>query len=402
METASRCPSNAISFIDNSDLVNLFKILNYGVLDETEITKPYIDIFALDYWTAGPRQDIYNFIKKDNDKYNKRENRRKKEEIERFDRYLTERQDAELNGLELPKPLKTSYQEEEPTKLMYANAVYYIRTEGSALLRMLTRPEIDSSRIVTNNIHELLVVFGIGVVRAVVMTMLATALGDNYIDPSYVMVIADVMTNRGRIDGIDSLGIKQYQINTMSLITAESPVIRLINWTTFSKAEGLEGISAQIMTGQETKTGSTFVEFGNPDRELVRKFAKLNTTFNKEAIDAEIQALDVIYNSTPKAFLARPSEAKKSTVTFAMDISNEKTDDLYGTPEGVISPVLLGMASDALTIPLLPPKILSPEPIIKIDTSPPRPPKDDAEIPTIRKGDRSLPKIIEEMLRKYL
>ena len=189
-------------------------------------------------------------------------------------------------------------------------------------------------------------------------------------------------------------------MNTMSLITAESPVIRLLNWSAFSKAEELSGISAQIMSGQETKSGSTNVQITS-ERELVAKFARAGRTFNKEAIDAEIQALDALYSTTPKMYLARQAEKKKISLSFKTSISAETTDDLFTTPDSVISPILLSLAGEAISIPDLEPTVI-PERTRSIDDSPPRPPENEIEIPIIRKGKGKLPIELLNLLQRFL
>ena len=185
------------SFVDINDIIYLLKYLGCEILTKTESS---IDVLAYRNFTGTSlKDDILRLYNDEISAYDKRDTERRRNEIERFNQYITDKENAVQKGLPMPEPIRVNYREEEPTPLMYANTVYYIKTDGSALLQLLARPEIDSNRIITNNMHELLVVFGIGVVRAVIMTMIATALGDNYIDPSYVMIIADVMTNRGKM-----------------------------------------------------------------------------------------------------------------------------------------------------------------------------------------------------------
>jgi hypothetical protein len=300
-------------FLELEDFEKLFTYLRYKVfLPDNPAEKDHIYVI--------PPPDISNYIDGENAKMkdskkkispstytiklwndemnsiNEKEKVQRDREIKRNEEYRKAREEAEITGQRLPRLIIAPPPIEILTDFILANRVYYIRTEGSNLREFLKLSEIDTRKLLSNNVHEILQVFGVGVARALIMSRISSVLGDDdkYIDPGYVMLIADVMTNRGKVFGIDFTGIKQHQSNILSLMSAERPTTLLITWASFSAEEKISGVSAQIMVGQPPTGGSGGVDIVKSEQ-LLNELANDLQPFSMDDITRELREIDHLY-----------------------------------------------------------------------------------------------------------
>jgi hypothetical protein len=306
--------------LELSDFENLFKYLNFRVfLPEKDIDYAGTSISDKSFIYVVPPErmnsDINEFNKKidknklkspvdyviylwneENKRLSEEEKVRKDEEIKVQEEYQKRKDAAMLAGKTVPRLKSGSPPIEILTDFILANRVYYIRTEGSNLVAFLRLPEINTNTLISNNVHEMLKVYGVGIARALIMSRISSVLGDDdkYIDPGYVMLIADVITNRGKVFGIDFTGIRQHQSNILSLMSAERPTTLLLNWAAFSVEEKISGVSAQIMVGQPPSGGSGGVEIVESER-LAAELASETIPFSMDEINAELRNIDQIY-----------------------------------------------------------------------------------------------------------
>lgn len=243
-----------------------------------------------------PVEYVIYLWNEENKKLSEKEKFQKDQEIKRQEEYQKVKEAAETEGKILPRLNVAPPPIEILTDFILANRVYYIRTEGSNLLAFLRLPEIDTTKLLTNNVHEMLQAYGVGIARALIMSRISSVLGDDdkYIDPGYVMLIADVITNRGKVFGIDFTGIKQHQSNILSLMSAERPTTLLLTWASFSVEEKISGVSAQIMVGQPPTGGSGGVEVVKSEQ-LLNELADNVQPFSLDEINKELRDIDNVY-----------------------------------------------------------------------------------------------------------
>ena len=357
-----------LHFLELSDFENLFTTLKFRTFrPENPDEKNHIYVIPPANWAESinlinetipdpknkiknPFQYVIYIWNNENKRISEQEKFQKEQEIKKAEEYRKLREEAENTGKPLPRNTLAPPPKEILTPLILANRVYYIRTEGSNLLAFIRRPEIDQNKLLTNNVHEMLIYYGVGVARALIMYRISSVLGDDdkYIDPGYVMLIADVITNRGKVFGIDFTGIKQHQSNILSLMSAERPTALLITWASFSVEEKISGVSAQIMVGQPPTGGSGGVDIVKSEQ-LLSDLANEIQPFSMDDIAKELRGLDEIYGPNIYARRDPVNPQPKKVIVREGPISNDPAP-LPPTVTQIpsISPVLRNTATQVM------------------------------------------------------
>ncbi len=146
---------------------------------------------------------------------------------------------------------------------------YVILTAGSNLKEVLKLKEIDSTRVVCNDIFEVKKVLGIEAARNALMNEILTIYEEQGldIDIRHIMLISDVITNTGDIKGITRSGITGEKVSVLARASFETPDKHLINASLIGEVDELTSVVENVILNQPVPLGT-----GLPD--LVTKMIK--------------------------------------------------------------------------------------------------------------------------------
>ena len=156
------------------------------------------------------------------------------------------------------------------------NEEYIIITAGTNLKDVIEIKEVDESRTTTNNLFEVLKVFGVEAGRQNIIREAQRVIEDQGLDVDirHIMFIADAMTTSGTIKGITRSGITGEKKSVLARASFETPLKHLINASVIGEEDDLNSVIENVMLNQPVPLGT-----GLPD--LVTRIKK-DTVSGKE------------------------------------------------------------------------------------------------------------------------
>lgn len=150
-----------------------------------------------------------------------------------------------INGIEQVLPVK----KDNEVVLMAA---------GNSLKDILQIPEVDSTRTMSNNLHEVLKVLGIEAARQAIINEAHKVISEQGldIDIRHIMFISDLMTNEGLIKGITRSGITGGKESVLARASFETPVKHLINASLQGEMDYLNSVVENVMLNQPVPLGT--------------------------------------------------------------------------------------------------------------------------------------------------
>lgn len=146
---------------------------------------------------------------------------------------------------------------------------------------------VDPYRTFTNDITEMMEIYGVEVARkSIIRELNNVLLGSGIqVDIRHITLLADAMTCRGFIQKIDRFGAKKGESGPLALASFEETTAMLGKAAAFAQNDTL-GVSANIMVGQFAKLGTNSFET-YLDEAMILQHAERNTVAPREAIDIQ-------------------------------------------------------------------------------------------------------------------
>jgi DNA-directed RNA polymerase beta' subunit len=137
----------------------------------------------------------------------------------------------------------------------------YMVTDGSNLQDVLCIPEVDKTRTLTNDVHEVYRMFGIEAARQVLLNEMKACLAEVSPEYRHLSLLVDVMTNKGTLFSIDRHGINRSDIGPLGKCSFEESSEMLVKAGIFAEFDPVKGVSANIILGQipPCGTGDTII-----------------------------------------------------------------------------------------------------------------------------------------------
>jgi DNA-directed RNA polymerase II subunit RPB1 len=159
---------------------------------------------------------------------------------------------------------------------------WIIETNGTNLAICLCNPSIDSTRTISNDIHEIKEIFGIEASRTILFEEIKQVIGDSgiYINDRHLNILVDVMTNKGYIMSIDRHGINRSERGPLARSSFEETTDQLVKAGVYSQVDNMVSVTANIMTGQKAKFG-THMSSIIQDMKLIIEKGKKPVDFQK-------------------------------------------------------------------------------------------------------------------------
>jgi DNA-directed RNA polymerase II subunit RPB1 len=152
-----------------------------------------------------------------------------------------------INKVSLNKKKYELYNEE--TKKFNKIVEWVLDTDGTNLLEILSNPNIDATRTISNDIREICSVLGIEAARNALYNELVNITGEGSMNYRHLSLLIDTMTYRGSLMSIDRHGINRTSSSALSKASFEESVDMLINAAVFSEHENMQSVSTSVMIG---------------------------------------------------------------------------------------------------------------------------------------------------------
>ncbi|MGQ4914873.1 MAG: DNA-directed RNA polymerase subunit A'' [Candidatus Asgardarchaeia archaeon] len=139
---------------------------------------------------------------------------------------------------------------------------YVIYTDGTNLLSVLKIPEVDKSRVFSNDIYEIAETFGIEAARNAIINEAKKVLDEQGLDVDirHIMLVADLMTASGVITQIGRHGISGTKESVLARAAFEVTVKHLLDASLHGVEDHLKGIVENVIIGQMIPLGTGLVE----------------------------------------------------------------------------------------------------------------------------------------------
>ena len=135
---------------------------------------------------------------------------------------------------------------------------YVILTAGTNLKEILPMEEVDGSRTISNDIHEINSILGVEAARQAIIdeaVKVISAQGLN-IDLRHIMLVADTMCIGGDVKGITRYGVVSEKASVLARASFETPIRHIINATLIGEEDGLNSVVENVMVNQPVPLGT--------------------------------------------------------------------------------------------------------------------------------------------------
>jgi len=148
---------------------------------------------------------------------------------------------------------------------------FVLYTEGSAFGDALAIEGVDASRTTCNNIHEIHRNLGIEAAREAIIEETHNTLAEQGLDDvnvRHLMLVSDMMTNRGTIESIGRHGISGSKKSVLARAAFEVTVNHLLNAAIHGEVDELRGVTENVIVGKPIKlgTGDVNLRMGSTSR----------------------------------------------------------------------------------------------------------------------------------------
>jgi DNA-directed RNA polymerase subunit A" len=139
---------------------------------------------------------------------------------------------------------------------------YVLYTEGSNLAAVLRIKGVDTTRVYTNNIHEIEEVLGIEAARNAIIKEAMGVLEEQGLDVDirHVMLIADMMTADGTIKQIGRHGVSGEKPSVLARAAFEVTINHLLEASVRGETDELLGVTENVIVGQIVPVGTGIVQ----------------------------------------------------------------------------------------------------------------------------------------------
>jgi DNA-directed RNA polymerase beta' subunit len=155
------------------------------------------------------------------------------------------------------------------TKKLHKNEEWIIFTEGTNFKEVMANEFVDKTKLYTNDIKEIYNVLGIEAARQALYTEILDVMESINVNYRHISLLVDVQTNKGTMLSIDRHGINRGDIGPLAKCSFEETTEKLIKAGIFSEYDMINGVSANVILGQEVPAGTGMVEIVMDEEKLM-------------------------------------------------------------------------------------------------------------------------------------
>jgi DNA-directed RNA polymerase II subunit RPB1 len=163
---------------------------------------------------------------------------------------------------------------------------WIIDTQGTNLQDILTHPDVDISKTISNDIWEVYETLGIEAARQVIINEITEVFdhAGSYINSRHIMLLVDTMTNRGSLMSINRHGINKSDRGPLAKCSFEEIPDIIARAAIFGELDKVSGVSSNIMLGQEIPVGT----------------GSIDVLFDEEAYSKNLKTIDEVKETEEK------------------------------------------------------------------------------------------------------
>lgn len=140
-----------------------------------------------------------------------------------------------------------------------AQKQWVLDAEGTNLLDLMVFPGVDATRTFSNDLHEVLDVFGIEAVRQCLFDEMSEVFTSEYVNYHHLITLIDTMTFTGEVQSVNRFGIV-LDNGVLAHSSFEETSKVLFNASLRGQSDPMQGVSGNIMFGQKPPCGTGFVD----------------------------------------------------------------------------------------------------------------------------------------------
>jgi DNA-directed RNA polymerase subunit A" len=140
---------------------------------------------------------------------------------------------------------------------------FVLYTEGSAFADALEIEGVDASRTTCNNIHEIYRTLGVEAARESIINETMETLEEQGLDDvnvRHLMLVSDIMTNRGTVESIGRHGISGSKESVLARAAFEVTVNHLLDAAIHGEKDDLDGVIENVIVGKPVAIGTGDVD----------------------------------------------------------------------------------------------------------------------------------------------
>jgi DNA-directed RNA polymerase II subunit RPB1 len=134
-------------------------------------------------------------------------------------------------------------------------------TDGSNFLEIVNHPYVNGNAVLSSHVHDIYENLGIEAARATLLNEITNLFAEaGGVDFRHLGLLCDWITRVGKLLSVDRYGINKQDIGPLSKASFEETERILLKAAIFGEVDPIVGVSANIMTGQPMRGGTTFTE----------------------------------------------------------------------------------------------------------------------------------------------
>ncbi len=139
---------------------------------------------------------------------------------------------------------------------------YILSTDGSNFLDVLCHPDVDPTRVISSNVHDMFENLGIEATRAILYKEMSTLFEESGTNVNYrhVGLLVDKMCTKGKLMSVDRYGINKNDIGPLAKMSFEQTEDIALRAAQFGERDPVLGVSANVMLGAPIRAGTAFTE----------------------------------------------------------------------------------------------------------------------------------------------
>ena len=135
---------------------------------------------------------------------------------------------------------------------------YELLVEGDNLQEVIATYGVDGVKCTSNNIYEVFKTLGIEAARITIIREITSTMENHglTVDPRHIMLLADLMTCRGQVLGINRHGLSKMKESVLNLASFEQISDHLFDAAYYGQKDDIIGVSDCIIMGKPMNIGT--------------------------------------------------------------------------------------------------------------------------------------------------
>ena len=146
----------------------------------------------------------------------------------------------------------------EQILIVKRGANFVVITLGTNLKEIIKFKEVDSEKLISNDLYEVAGIFGVEVARQLIINEIKDVISAQGLDINerYLKLIADAMTNMGEVKGVTRMGIIAQKSSILARATFETPIKQFVNAIVKGSEDKLSSVIENIILNQPVPVGT--------------------------------------------------------------------------------------------------------------------------------------------------